>query len=392
MSTTSARTRGDALSLVQEELETALQTIQTLQSRVTAADERALTFEESLATQAEGLKEISDLRIALAEYKARLDAIPTGVPSVQTGVPPVETGAVPVPRERTPKLKAPEDFNPSMKTDDVDAWLDCLTRYLANFPAMTSQDKARYGVSLLRGDANIWWRTMEASHPQCTWDQFVKSMEEKWQPLNQSQQARDAIVKIKQTASVHAYSRLFMREKIRIKDMTDLEAVDRYKRGLKQDVRLYIEQTEQLKGATKLTFAELLEFAERRDSLTYQTQKEYGGNRGHNRKSDLNAITENGDCSGSDDGDSQTGDHPEELEDEMVLNAIDRKWGKNRADRGKSSKNTTRREGSIGRRMLITAEEKKFCMEKNLCFICKAQDHSARECTNRYSPLKSDRR
>ena len=50
------------------------------------------------------------------------------------------------------------------------------------------------------------------------------------------------------------YSKLFMCEKIRIKDMQDLEAIDRFKRRLKHDVRLYLEQTDQLKGS--MDFAE----------------------------------------------------------------------------------------------------------------------------------------
>ena len=47
-------------------------------------------------------------------------------------------------------------------------------------------------------------------------------------------------MKIRQTGSVHANSQLFMREKIRIKDMRDLEEIDRYKRGRKLEVRLEI--------------------------------------------------------------------------------------------------------------------------------------------------------
>ena len=112
---------------------------------------------------------------------------------------------------------------------------------------------------------------------------------------------------------------------------------------------------------------------------------------GRPRFKDLNAITP-GDDPDVDEGDVSE-EHPEELEDEMVLAAIGGRGGKkSRDDRGKFSNHTNRREGSTGRRMLISAEEKKFCIEKNRCFICKQPDHSTRECANRYSPLKSDRR
>ena len=245
--------------------------------------------------------------------------------------------AVNVPRERTPKLKTPGDSNPTLKYDKVDSWLDCATRYLTNFPTLTTEEKAAYGVSPLRGDANIWWRTKETTHPHPTWEEFVKLMEEKWQPLNQSQQARDAIAKIRQTASVHAYSQLFMREKIRIKDMQDLEAIDRYKRRLKMDVRLYVEQTEQLKGT--MSFGELMNFAERRDQLTFNTQKEYGNHwdpRSHHprpkERQDLNAVSWADECCG-DEEDERSSEFYEE-EEELELNAIEQERGRMESSRG----------------------------------------------------------
>ena len=57
----------------------------------------------------------------------------------------------------------------------------------------------------------------------------------------------------------------------------------------------------------------------------------------------------------------------------MELNAIDRQGGgwKARDDRGKFSKNTDRRGGGGGSRMKISADENKFCIEKNFVSFAK---------------------
>ena len=177
MSTTGARTRGDALSSLQEDFEKALQSITTLEARASEAEAKTATLEGELVAARTGLGSIPSIQADLASARLDLAQAQNQIaamarPGVGAGFPP------PTPRERTPKLKAPDDFNPTSKSDEVDAWLDCVTRYMANFPNLTSEQKAAYGVSLLRGDANIWWRTLEAANPNPPWANFVELMEE----------------------------------------------------------------------------------------------------------------------------------------------------------------------------------------------------------------------
>ena len=83
------------------------------------------------------------LRNAPAAAQATLAALPTG--GALHGVASISP-AVNVPRERTPKLKTPDDLNPTLKSDEVDSWLDCATRYLANFPSLTKKENVYFGA------------------------------------------------------------------------------------------------------------------------------------------------------------------------------------------------------------------------------------------------------
>ena len=86
---------------------------------------------------------VPELRNEPAAAQATLAVLPTGGALHGVASPIV---AVNVPRERTPKLKTPDDFNPTLKSDEVDSWLDCATRYLANFPSLTTKKKIYFGA------------------------------------------------------------------------------------------------------------------------------------------------------------------------------------------------------------------------------------------------------
>ena len=145
--------------------------------------------------------------------------------------------------ERAPRPKAntPEEFEPSRRTD-VDTWLFTVHSYFKFFPNLTSAERADNAATYLKGSAVIWWRHYSESAAYTTstdkWTTFVNAMRQKWLAVNPVRAARDKIHNLRQITSVDDYTRRFLDLRIRISDMTDAEASDRYVRGLKQAIRV----------------------------------------------------------------------------------------------------------------------------------------------------------
>ena len=97
-------------------------------------------------------------------------------------------------RAPRPKANAPEEFEPSRKTD-VDTWLFTVNAYFEFFPGMTSAEKAHNAATYLKGSATIWWRHYSASETFRTspdqWATFVHAMRQKWLAVNPIRAARD---------------------------------------------------------------------------------------------------------------------------------------------------------------------------------------------------------
>ena len=140
-----------------------------------------------------------------------------------------------------PRANAPEGYDPSKKTD-VDTWLFEMESFFALYPALNGVDKVRNAATFFKGSAAIWWRhlslTSDILQRPDPWAAFLDAMRSKWRSTNPVRAARDKIFALKQTGSVEEYTHKFLDLKVRISNMSEDEASDKYVRGLKQSIRV----------------------------------------------------------------------------------------------------------------------------------------------------------
>ena len=104
-----------------------------------------------------------------------------------------------------------------------------------------------YAASLFRGPASTWWQNVIERYGEDTidkWQDFVQLAEEQFGARDDHQRARDELARIRQERSVEEYVSQFMEIKTRVKGITNDEALDRFKRGLKVQIRLDVERAD----------------------------------------------------------------------------------------------------------------------------------------------------
>lgn len=126
-----------------------------------------------------------------------------------------------------------------------------------------------YATTLLRGQADIWWRRLELSGAAAhitTWEKFKEAVTKEFRPARTAQLARDRLASLRQTGTVDQYVREFRALQLLIPGMSEEEALDRFVRGLmprvRQEVRVRFPQT--------LSDAETL-------AITYESVQQEGG-------------------------------------------------------------------------------------------------------------------
>jgi len=99
------------------------------------------------------------------------------------------------------------------------------------------------------------------------WRSFKNALTEQFKPVNAVKTARDKLASIKQVKSVQEYSANFRSLVLEIPGITEDEKIDRFSRGLKDNVRLEVELRE------PATLNEAIKVADRYDTITFQHNK-----------------------------------------------------------------------------------------------------------------------
>jgi hypothetical protein len=100
------------------------------------------------------------------------------------------------------------------------------------------------------------------------WDSFAKAITEYYQPTNAVVAARDHLARLAQRTTVKVYVDAFKDIAINIPNMTNDEKLDRFKRGLKQDVRLHVA------FANPATFEDAVHVAMQIDDILYSHRRD----------------------------------------------------------------------------------------------------------------------
>lgn len=127
----------------------------------------------------------------------------------------------------------------------------------AFFENLNDEQTGIMAVGLLKDKADTWYRTTEkppAGEPPLGWLTLKRLLKEFFCPENSELLARDHMALLTQTGDISTYINNFMDLKLAITDMTDVEACDKFMRGLREGntvayVRQYYDGT--LKTAIK---------------------------------------------------------------------------------------------------------------------------------------------
>lgn len=139
-----------------------------------------------------------------------------------------------------PKLPEPDTYHGDRSPGAVESWIRTMERYL-QLTSLNDHEWVPFAVMKLRDEAEEWWQQRSLYGPEVSeWTEFRKHIIVEFRPLNATQQARDKLAVLRQTGTVVDYVAQFRGVRIQIPTMTDEEALDRFTRGLQDDIRAHV--------------------------------------------------------------------------------------------------------------------------------------------------------
>jgi hypothetical protein len=173
-----------------------------------------------------------------------------------------QLAATPTSSVSRPKPAKPDYFHGSADATKVRQWCFSVEIYFAAANVAPSE-QVLFAVTLLRGHALTWWLSVRESQRPNTWDVFKNAIIAYHQPTSAVIASRDALARLTQKTSVRQYVQEFKELALNIPNFSDDERLDRFKRGLKHDVRL------QVALANPSTFEEAVDIASQVDDILF---------------------------------------------------------------------------------------------------------------------------
>ncbi|KAG1137250.1 hypothetical protein G6F37_013570 [Rhizopus arrhizus] len=134
----------------------------------------------------------------------------------------------------------PSTYNGERNAAVINLWIQEVERYL-NFYDVPKTRWISYGVTLLRDRAQKWWNQLSQKNEESTtWEKFKVDLEYTFKPSYSEHAARDRLASVKQTRLVAEYVDEFQDILLDLPRVSDDEALDRFVRGLKDDVRIHV--------------------------------------------------------------------------------------------------------------------------------------------------------
>jgi hypothetical protein len=248
---------------------------------------------------------------------------------------------------------------------DPDVWLFQFEQY-AELMGLADSQKVQLAATYLEGPVAVWWRSVATQlqnqvppNNVLTWGAFKQQLVGQFKPIDSTKMARDQLANLKQMGSVQRYNTEFNRLVLEAGNVGPVEALDRYTRGLKPEIRMEVE----LANITSVQQAQVK--AQRVDSITWQS---HSGGRPFYPPALTNSSYAPMDIS--------------------TIQSI----GTPKQDTGIDNVNTmvTRinRPRSQQYAPPMTREEFQRCRKNGLCLKCKKPGHTARFCLNIAAPQR----
>lgn len=243
------------------------------------------------------------------------------------------------------KPPKPEFFYGDRDANRVRQWCFAVETYY-NAASIPAGHQVPFAAALLRAHALMWWQGLPAEEHPVEWQAFKSAIIAYHQPVSAETAARDAIARLNQRTSVAAYTKEFKDLALNIPNFFEAEKMDRFKRGLKNTIRL------QVALANPTTFEQAVSIASQVDDILFNHQRGERMERWTTRP--------------------HTGPTPMDMDAIIKINDND----------GSSYRD-------------IATSERMEQMRKGLCFYCKEHGHIARNCPRKTTPTRinsTDRR
>lgn len=168
------------------------------------------------------------------------------------------------------RMKEPDTYDGTRNASVIDGWIKSIERY-SDFYNLNDAKTGLLALTLLRGRADAWYRTIEANNNDGTstsvsWLQIKRELIAFFRPDNATRLARDRMASLVQTGDLMDFVNGFMNLKLDIPNMTDEEAIDKFVRGLRdRDLRAHVRQVD------PITMRDAIHAAMAFDSARYET-------------------------------------------------------------------------------------------------------------------------
>ncbi|CAI7812649.1 unnamed protein product, partial [Closterium sp. NIES-53] len=136
------------------------------------------------------------------------------------------------------RASMPDTFVPGKGQPVVRRWLFLVEEYI-RLSHVAGEEWAPFAGTLLRGSAVAWWQSLRPAIQ--TWQQFKEALVASYEPINAMARARDRLANLRQRTSVADYIAEFRDISTEISDLSTAEALDKFNRGLKNNIRMEVE-------------------------------------------------------------------------------------------------------------------------------------------------------
>ena len=135
------------------------------------------------------------------------------------------------------RLRLPDSYSGVRDANVIDSWIHAVERH-RDFHNWDSRKTHQFAITLLSGDADMWYRAIEAGEKEATpndWLTFKRLLNQAFRPPNTKTLARERLRLCVQTSTIQQYVNDFQNIRLSLPSVTDEEACDKFISGLADD-------------------------------------------------------------------------------------------------------------------------------------------------------------
>jgi hypothetical protein len=176
------------------------------------------------------------------------------------------------------KIQPPDLFN-GKKKEKVAMWLFQVEQNFRAVNEFRDDRRVAYAASLLRKNAEVWWKDVVSQSESlgvdesiCSWKEFKERITDAFKETNEEMKAREKLSSLVQRGSVADYKSLFITLTLDIPGLPEHEKKVQFHRGLKSQIK-YLISINTKGNPYSYTLKEMMDVAENLDDTIFEEQK-----------------------------------------------------------------------------------------------------------------------